>query len=84
MDTERRIYELLAANDAEWQAPESYIKIYQTETQPQQEGQDNQAFLRIMTMPTIKEYEELTDAGPGLTDKEFNDLKQFAIDNQSR
>ena len=32
-------------------------------------------------MPTIKEYEPLT-VGPGLNDKEFNDLKQFAIDNQ--
>ena len=33
-------------------------------------------------MPTIKEYEKLTKAKPGLTDREFDDIKQFAIDNQ--
>lgn len=32
-------------------------------------------------MATIKEYEELTAAGLGLTDKEFNQLKDFAIAN---
>ena len=33
-------------------------------------------------MATIKEYEELTAAGLGFNDKEFNQLKEFAIDNQ--
>ena len=42
VDTERKIYELLPADHPKWQAPDSYINIYQTETQPQQEEQDNQ------------------------------------------
>ena len=33
-------------------------------------------------MPTIKEYEKLTDARTGLADEELSDLKQFAIENQ--
>ena len=33
-------------------------------------------------MPTIKEYEPLTDAKPSLDAQEFSDLKQFALDNQ--
>ena len=33
-------------------------------------------------MPTIKEYEKLTDARTGLADDELSDLKQFAIENQ--
>ena len=33
-------------------------------------------------MPTIKEYEKLTDAKPGLADEELSDLKQFAIENK--
>ena len=32
-------------------------------------------------MPTVKEYEPLTDAKPSLDDDELRDLKQFAIDN---
>ena len=42
VDTERKIYELLPADHPKWQAPDSYIKIYQTETQPQQQERDNQ------------------------------------------
>ena len=33
-------------------------------------------------MPTIKEYESLTDAKPSLDAEELSDLKQFAIENQ--
>ncbi|MCY4361024.1 MAG: McrC family protein [Gammaproteobacteria bacterium] len=33
-------------------------------------------------MPIIKEYKSLTTLEPQLTDEEFNDLKQFALDNQ--
>ena len=39
---ERKIYELLPANDDKWQAPDSYIEIYQTQKQSSQEGQENQ------------------------------------------
>ena len=43
VDTERKIYELLPENDNGWHNPESYVKIYQTETQPRQEAQGNQS-----------------------------------------
>ena len=33
-------------------------------------------------MPTVKEYEPLTDAKPGLDAEDLSDLKQFALDNQ--
>ena len=42
VDTERKIYELLPANGAKWQDPDSYIKIYQTPNQSSQERQENQ------------------------------------------
>lgn len=41
-DSERKIYELLPANDDKWQDPGSYINIYQTPKQSAQEGQENQ------------------------------------------
>ena len=42
VDTERKFYELLSANDARWQAPGSYINIYKTQNQSSQERQENQ------------------------------------------
>ena len=43
VEPERKIYELLPASNDKWQDPDSYIKIYQTETQTPKEGQDNPA-----------------------------------------
>ena len=42
VDTERKFYELLSANDARWHAPSSYIDIYKTQNQSSQERQENQ------------------------------------------
>ena len=42
IDDTRKIYELSTDYEKLLKKPESYIKIYQTETQPQQEGQNNQ------------------------------------------
>ena len=42
VDTERKIYELLPANDDKWQDPGSYIDIHQTPKRQSQEGQENQ------------------------------------------
>ena len=42
VDTERKFYELLPAYDDKWHDPKSYMKIYQTKTQLQQEEQDSQ------------------------------------------
>ena len=42
VDTERKIYELLPANDDKWQDPGSYIDIYQTPKQSSQDGEENQ------------------------------------------
>ena len=41
VDAERKIYELLSADNDMWQTADSYIKIYQTETKPTKEDQDN-------------------------------------------
>lgn len=43
VETERKIYELLPADDDRWHHPESYRQIYRTGVQSRQEGQDNQA-----------------------------------------
>lgn len=43
VETERKIYELLPADDDRWHHPESYGQIYRTGVQSRQEGQDNQA-----------------------------------------
>ena len=42
VDTERKFYELLPADNGGWHDPQRYRQIYRTGTQLQQEGQDNQ------------------------------------------
>lgn len=41
VDTERKIYELMPADNKKWQHRDSYIKIYQPKNQPPQNGQDS-------------------------------------------
>lgn len=43
VDTERKIYELMPADNKKWQDRDSYIKIYQPNNQPPQNGQDSEA-----------------------------------------
>ena len=43
IDDTRKIYELSTNYEELLKKPDSYIKIYQAETQPQQEAQDNQS-----------------------------------------
>ena len=43
VDAERKVYELLPADDNKWEDPESYKTIYETQKQPLQDGQDNQS-----------------------------------------
>ncbi len=43
VDTERKIYELLPANDSKWQEPGSYIEIYETQNQRSKDEPDNKS-----------------------------------------
>ena len=43
VDTQRKIYELLPANDRKWLEPGSYIEIYETQNQRSKDEQDNKS-----------------------------------------